>query len=54
MVETIHHIRVGAEVEQLEEVTLKEFIKENKNNINLMALDDVTDPRNIGSIIRRQ
>ena len=50
--ETAHQGLV-AEVEQLEEITLKEFIKENKqNNINLIALEDVTDPRNIGSIIR--
>ena len=42
-----------AEVEQLEEITLKEFIIENKKkNINLLALEEVTDPRNIGSIIR--
>ena len=50
--ETAHQGLV-AEVEQLEEITLKEFIAENKkNNINLIALEDVTDPRNIGSIIR--
>ena len=50
--ETAHQGLV-AEVEQLEEVTLKEFIIENKkNNINLIALEEVTDPRNIGSIIR--
>ena len=42
-----------AEIEQLEEITLKEFIYENsKQNINLIALEEVTDPRNIGSIIR--
>ena len=42
-----------AEVEQLEEITLKEFIIENtKKNLNLIALEEVTDPRNIGSIIR--
>jgi len=42
-----------AEVEQLEEITLKEFVIENtKDNLNLIALEDVTDPRNIGSIIR--
>ena len=47
------HQGLVAEVEQLEDITLKEFIKENKgNNINLIALDGVTDPRNIGSIIR--
>ena len=50
--ETAHQGLV-AEVEQLEEITLKEFISENeKNNLNLIALEDVTDPRNIGSIIR--
>ena len=50
--ETAHQGLV-AEVEQLEEITLKEFILENeKNNLNLIALEDVTDPRNIGSIIR--
>jgi 23S rRNA (guanosine2251-2'-O)-methyltransferase len=50
--ETAHQGLV-AEVEQLEEITLKEFIIENKKiNINLLALEDVTDPRNIGSIIR--
>ena len=50
--ETAHQGLV-AEVEQLEEITLKEFIIENKkNNINLIALEEVTDPRNIGSIIR--
>jgi len=47
------HQGLVAEVEQLEEVTLKEFLIENKNNnINLLALEEVTDPRNIGSIIR--
>ena len=50
--ETAHQGLV-AEVEQLEEITLKEFIIENKKkNINLLALEEVTDPRNIGSIIR--
>ncbi len=50
--ETAHQGLV-AEVEQLEEITLKEFIIENKkDNINLIALEEVTDPRNIGSIIR--
>ena len=47
------HQGLVAEVEQLEEITLKEFIIENKKkNINILALEDVTDPRNIGSIIR--
>ena len=50
--ETAHQGLV-AEVEQLEEITLKDFILENKNkNINFIALEEVTDPRNIGSIIR--
>ena len=50
--ETAHQGLV-AEVEQLEEITLKEFIIENKKkNLNLIALEGVTDPRNIGSIIR--
>ena len=50
--ETAHQGLV-AEVEQLEEVTLKEFVIENnKKNVNLIALEEVTDPRNIGSIIR--
>jgi len=50
--ETAHQGLV-AEVEQLEEITLKEFLIENKNNnINLIALEEVTDPRNIGSIVR--
>ena len=50
--ETAHQGLV-AEIEQLEEINLKEYITENKDkNINLIALDGVTDPRNIGSIIR--
>ena len=50
--ETAHQGLV-AEVEQLEEISLKEFIIENKKkNLNLIALEEVTDPRNIGSIIR--
>ena len=47
------HQGLVAEVEQLEEITLKEFtLKNNNQNINLIALEEVTDPRNIGSIIR--
>ena len=50
--ETAHQGLI-AEIEQLEEITLKEFVLENKNqNINLIALEEVSDPRNIGSIIR--
>ena len=47
------HQGLIAEVEQLEEISLKEFVMENKkNNLNLLALEEVTDQRNIGSIIR--
>jgi len=47
------HQGLVAEVEQLEEITIKEFVLQNKeNNINFIALEEVTDPRNIGSIIR--
>ena len=42
------HQGLIAEVEQLEEITLKDFVLENKKkNINLIALEEVTDPRNI-------
>ena len=47
------HQGLIAEVEHLEEITLKDFVFTNKKkNINLIALEEVTDPRNIGSIIR--
>ena len=50
--ETAHQGLV-AEVEQLEEITLKEYVLENqRKNINFIALEEVTDPRNIGSIVR--
>jgi len=49
----IAHQGLVAEVEQLEDISLKDFVKEaDKENINFLALEDVTDPRNIGSIIR--
>ena len=35
----------------MDQPDLKEFIK-NKNNLTFVCLDEVTDPRNIGSIIR--
>ena len=52
--EGITHQGMVAEIEHLDSVNIKKFVDENKNrnNINLVALDDVTDPRNIGSIIR--
>ena len=40
-----------AEIEKLEELSLKEFIKSKKNK-TFICLQGVTDPRNIGSIIR--
>ena len=40
-----------AEVEHLDQPELKEFIKE-KNNLTFVCIDEVTDPRNIGSLIR--
>ena len=50
--ETAHQGLV-AEVEQLEEINLKDFVVTNKKqNINLIALEEVSDPRNIGAIIR--
>ena len=49
----IAHQGLIAEVEQLEAITLKEYLINNeKKNINFIALEEVSDPRNIGSIIR--
>ena len=50
----IKHQGFVAEVEHLEKIALREFLNNNnnRNNFNFVALDDVTDPRNIGSIIR--
>ncbi len=49
--ENILHQGYVAEIENLESLTIKEFIK-NKTNLTFACLDNVTDPRNIGSIIR--
>ena len=49
--ENLLHQGYVAEIEHLKKPVLKEFIK-NKNNIILACLDGVTDPRNIGSLIR--
>ena len=49
--EGILHQGFIAEVEHIENLELKEFIK-NKNDLTLVCLNEVTDPRNIGSIIR--
>ena len=47
----ILHQGYVAEVEHLEDISLKEFIK-SKSNLTFVCLNEVTDPRNIGSIIR--
>ena len=49
--EDLLHQGFVAEIEHIETMNLKEFIK-NKKNINFVCLDGVSDPRNIGSIIR--
>jgi len=47
----IMHQGFVAEVEHLENIELKDYIK-NRKNFTFACLDEVTDPRNIGSIIR--
>tara|TARA_B100000424_G_C22941230_1_gene500897 strand:- start:2932 stop:3675 length:744 start_codon:yes stop_codon:yes gene_type:complete len=49
--ENLLHQGYVAEIEHLEKPILKEFIKK-KNEITLVCLDGVSDPRNIGSLIR--
>ena len=49
--ENLLHQGYVAEIEHLEKPNLKEFIKK-KNDITFVCLDGVTDPRNIGSLIR--
>ena len=49
--ENLLHQGYVAEIEHLEKPILKDFIKE-KNNSTLVCLDGVTDPRNIGALIR--
>ena len=49
--EDIQHQGYVAELEHVEDLPLKEFIKD-KNNLTMVCLNEVTDPRNIGSIIR--
>ena len=50
----ISHQGLIALIEHLDEINIKDYIKENteKKNITFAALEGVTDPRNIGSIIR--
>ncbi|MDC3089791.1 23S rRNA (guanosine(2251)-2'-O)-methyltransferase RlmB [Candidatus Pelagibacter sp.] len=49
--ENLLHQGYVAEIEHLEKPILKDFIKEKKET-TLVCLDGVTDPRNIGSLIR--
>ena len=50
----ISHQGLIAKIQHLEEINIKEYLKKNseKKNITFVALEEVTDPRNIGSIIR--
>ena len=50
----ISHQGLIAEVEHSNDINIKDYLKtiEDKKNILLVALENVTDPRNIGSIIR--
>ena len=50
----ISHQGLIAEIEHLEDINIKDYLKLNKDkkNITLVALEEVSDPRNIGSIIR--
>ncbi|MBD1158730.1 23S rRNA (guanosine(2251)-2'-O)-methyltransferase RlmB [Pelagibacterales bacterium SAG-MED19] len=49
--ENLLHQGYVAEIEHFEKPILKDFIKE-KKDITLVCLDSVTDPRNIGSLVR--
>ena len=49
--EQLMHGGYVAEIEHLDQPDLKEYIKE-KKNCTFVCLDEVTDPRNIGSLIR--
>ena len=50
----IQHQGLIAEIEHLDRLTLKEYLieKSEKKNMTFVVLEEVTDPRNIGSIIR--
>ena len=49
--ENLMHQGFVAEIEHIEEISLKNYIVD-KEKLNIVCLDEVTDPRNIGSIIR--
>lgn len=46
------HQGFAARVQRLNNISVRELIKSNKPNSRLLILDQVTDPNNIGSIIR--
>ena len=50
----ISHQGLLAEIEHLDDLSIKDYLKTNeiKKNITFVALEEVTDPRNIGAIIR--
>jgi len=50
----ISHQGLVAEIEHIDSIDIKDYLKniEGKQNTTFVALEDVTDPRNIGSIIR--
>ena len=51
--ENIVHQGVAAEIENIPVIELKEYLKNKSNTKNtVVVLDDITDQRNIGSIIR--
>ncbi len=49
--EQLMHNGYVAEIEHLDQPNIKQFIKD-KKNLTFVCLDEVTDPRNIGSLIR--
>ena len=49
----VSHQGLIAEIEHLEKKNIRDYLNlEGKKNITFVALEEVTDPRNIGSIIR--
>ena len=51
--EDLSHQNIVAEIENFDEISIKEYLKENDSkNLNFLALEEVSDPRNIGSIVR--
>ena len=52
--EQISHQGLIAEIEHIEEINLKDYLNstEERKNITFAVLEEATDPRNIGSIIR--